>query len=133
HPTVAYGRKSVHVGGVKKVHTLSRGSEENSTTTSEENSRGGVNSYAIEVEPVSRTIKEEPIAAAKREFLKSKGVGKPALDQITNDPEIELPYLEAHFQHGEDRGDSISLIIHRIKAGDAAPKIPEPIKDYWDA
>lgn len=71
-------------------------------------------------------------AAAKREFLKSKGVGKPALDHIADNPGIELSYLEAHFQHGNDRGDSIPLIIHRIKSGDAAPKILEPIKGYWN-
>ena len=104
--------------------------------------RGGVTSTtgggdtAMSPEPSLKqpSIKpSEESAAAKREFLKSRGVGKPALDQIADNPGIELPYLEAHFQHGDDRGDSISLIIHRIKAGDAAPKIPEPIKDYWDA
>ncbi len=70
--------------------------------------------------------------AAKREFLKTFGVGNPALDDFSNNPELKLSDLQAHFEHGDKRGDSPGLVIHRIRSGDAVPKRVEEIADFWD-
>lgn len=85
---------------------------------------------AVSSEPsIEPSLKEPSInAAAKREFLKSKGVGNPALDVLSKDPDIDLGYLESHFRYGDDRGDAAGLILHRIRSGDAAPKERE--RDY---
>ena len=85
---------------------------------------------AMSSEPsIEPSLKEPSVnAAAKREFLKSRGVGNPALDNLSKDPEIDLGYLESHFRYGDNRGDSPGLILHRISSGDTVPK--ERKRDY---
>lgn len=66
-----------------------------------------------------------------RNLLFSYGVGEPMCSYLSRLNHMTSEYISAHFEFGLNRGDSIGLIIHRMRSGDPIPSIShDPIAAY---
>ncbi len=79
--------------------------------------------------------RDAPDVANVAEQLQRLGIGVPMCDVLASLPHVTAEYARQHVAHGRDVGDSMSLIIHRIRSGDPVPvvkvrgEIPAELED----
>jgi hypothetical protein len=61
------------------------------------------------------------------QLLKKAGIGEPTLSEIAALPHVTIGYAAAHIRKIEKDGDSIGLLIHRLREGDPAPARRRPL------
>lgn len=81
------------------------------------------NKIMTEGAEVERNITDHPVKSTDRDsacytYLQRQGVAEPMRSRVLQLEWADLEYLKFHFENGLAAGDSIGLILHRIKSHD---------------
>ncbi len=66
------------------------------------------------------------------EVLQRLGIGVPMCHVLAALPHVTADYAQRHVAYGRAAGESLALVIHRMRSGDPAPvvKVRDPVRAY---